>query len=222
MNNDVCGNLIKVENEIQRISQEFNCKKLPKLIAVSKNQESEKIEHAINCGQIDFAENYIQEAEAKWVHLKKKYPAVRLHLIGNLQKNKVKKALHLFDCIHTIDSFALLKKTSQVCLAENLKNKTFLIQILLDKNSSAKHGLLPIELPDLLKQALELNLNITGLMGVASVKNSLQDFTVLAKLATQNNLSELSMGMSGDYAAAIQCGSTMLRLGTAIFGERQT
>ncbi|MDR2008523.1 MAG: YggS family pyridoxal phosphate-dependent enzyme [Alphaproteobacteria bacterium] len=207
--NDICGRIADIRAQLGE-----SCR----LIAVSKNVDVDNIDQAIKCGQIDFAENYIQEAEAKWVGLKQKYPQVRLHLIGNLQKNKVRKALALFDYIHTLDSVGLIEKIAGFAEA---KDKTFLIQVLLDKNSPAKHGILPNKLSDVLSRAQQLNLNIVGLMGVASIENPAADFKALADLAQQNNLVELSMGMSGDYLEAIEYGATMVRLGTAIFGVRQ-
>ncbi|MDR0484581.1 MAG: YggS family pyridoxal phosphate-dependent enzyme [Alphaproteobacteria bacterium] len=222
MSDSICENILRINKEIETISQEFSVPKLPKLIAVSKNQDVSKIEQAILCGQTDFAENYIQEAEEKWLPLKNKYPHVCLHLIGNLQKNKVKKALHLFDCIHTLDSISLANRIAKLMEEDGLTNKTFLIQVLLDKNSSTKYGLPIEELPSLINESNKLNLNIIGLMGVAPIDSPATAFLNMQNLAQENNLPELSMGMSGDYETAIKYGSTMLRLGTAIFGKRES
>lgn len=221
----ICKNIEKIKQEIILASKNGSLvQKNVKIIAVSKNQTIDKIEEAINCGQIDFAENYIQEAEEKWIDLKKKYPQVKLHLIGHLQSNKAKKALELFDVIHSLDSLSLAKKLSNIIKENNLVNKSFLIQILLDKDSVTKHGLPIDDLPDLLNQCKELNLEVNGFMAVAphDITNIpvAPYFAFIKHLANRYSLNEISMGMSGDYKTALRFGSTMIRVGTGIFGSR--
>lgn len=221
MNTNIAIKISKIQKEINNISAEYLLSSSNiTLIAVSKNQSVEKIEEAIQAGQIDFGENYVQEAESKWLSLKKRYPQVRLHLIGNLQSNKAKKALEIFDVIHTLDSISLAKKLSKLIEENQLKNKKFLIQILLDTNRETKHGLPAEELSCFLNETEDLNLDIIGLMGVAPTENPAPYFAFLMQQSKEYKLKNLSMGMSGDYKEAIRFGSTMLRLGTAIFGSR--
>ncbi len=218
---NICNNIKKIKDEINLISNEFSISvDNVKIIAVSKNQSIEKIEEAILCGQIDFAENYIQEAEEKWLNLKKKYPQIKLHFIGNLQSNKARRVLEIFDVIHTLDNIKLAKKISYVINDNNLTGRLFLVQILLDEDSTTKHGLNSGELTTFLEECKNLHLNIAGLMGVAPINNPSPYFAFTKQLASKHNLSNLSMGMSNDYKQALKFGSNMLRLGKAIFGDR--
>jgi pyridoxal phosphate enzyme (YggS family) len=226
---DICSNISNIRAEIKEVSKDFSlANSNVTIIAVSKKQSVAKIIEAIECGQIDFAENYVQEAEEKWVDIKSKYPHVRLHLIGHLQSNKVKKALDLFDVIHSLDSLGLAKKISSIINENALKNKSFLVQINLEENSETKHGLSVKELTYFLQECQKLSLDVNGLMVVAPQDKIVYSqgipvapyFAFTKNLLDKHNFSELSMGMSGDYKTALRFGSTMLRLGTAIFGNR--
>lgn len=218
----ICNKISNIKTEINEISKKsLLAYNNVKIIAVSKNQPVEKIIEAIKCGQIDFAENYIQEASEKWIDIKQKYPHIKLHLIGHLQSNKAKKALELFDVIHSLNSVSLAKKISNIMLENNLINKSFLIQLLLDENSHTKQGAPVKELPDLLECCKQLNLDVKGLMVIAPQDVPIAPYFAFTKnLANKYQLKDLSMGMSGDYKVALRFGSTMIRIGTGIFGSR--
>lgn len=204
------NNLKSILNKIKQVTN-----KDVKLLVVSKKQSIQSIEEAIQAGCYEFAENYVQEAVVKWQSLKTKYPFIKLHLIGNLQQNKVKKALALFDVIQTLDS---------IPLAESIASKmpsnqriSFFIQVNLD--SHKKHGIPLDDLQALVERCKELNLTVLGLMGILpqNAENPKSYFQELAKLNTKYGFKELSMGMSSDYLEAITCGATMVRLGKAVF-----
>lgn len=190
------------------------------LIAVSKTISSEKIIDAINAGCKIFGENYIKESAEKWPEIKKNHPEIKLHFIGHLQSNKAAEAVDLFDCIETLDSEKLalaLKKE----IKKQQKNPEFFIQVNIGQEDQ-KGGILPSEVKNFVKFCREENLNITGLMCIPP-SNELASpyFALLAKIARENNITKLSMGMSSDYEDAIALGATYIRLGTAIFGERE-
>lgn len=190
------------------------------LIAVSKTISSEKINDAISAGCKIFGENYIKEAAEKWPEIKKNFPEIKLHFIGHLQSNKAAEAVDLFDCIETLDSEKLalaLKKE----IKKQQKNPEFFIQVNIGEEDQ-KGGILPSEVKNFVKFCREENLNITGLMCIPpSDELASPYFALLAKIARENNLTKLSMGMSSDYEDAIALGTTHIRLGTAIFGERE-
>lgn len=190
------------------------------LIAVSKTISKEKIIEAINANCKIFGENYIKEAAEKWPEIKKNFPEIKLHFIGHLQSNKAAEAVDLFDCIETLDSEKLalaLKKE----IKKQQKNPEFFIQVNIGEEDQ-KGGILPSEVKNFVKFCREENLNITGLMCIPpSDELASPYFALLAKIARENNLTKLSMGMSSDYEDAIALGTTHIRLGTAIFGERE-
>jgi pyridoxal phosphate enzyme (YggS family) len=190
------------------------------LIAVSKTISSENIIEAINAGCKIFGENYIKESAEKWPEIRKNHPEIKLHFIGHLQSNKAAEAVDLFDCIETLDSEKLalaLKKE----IKKQQKNPEFFIQVNIGQEEQ-KGGILPSEVKNFVKFCREENLNITGLMCIPP-SNELASpyFALLAKIARENNITKLSMGMSSDYEDAIALGATHIRLGTAIFGERK-
>jgi pyridoxal phosphate enzyme (YggS family) len=218
---DIKNNINNIKNEIGLSStfKLFNPK--IKVIAVSKYHSIEQIEQAIKYGIDNFAENYVQEAKHKWVFLKQKYPNIKLHLIGHLQSNKVNKALELFDCIQTLDSLKLAKEISKKIQKNTPITKDFYIQINLG-NAEQRNGISPKELPFFIDECKKLSLNISGLMTILPTTTlAYPYFAFMYKLKNQFNLEELSMGMSNDYKNAIRFGSTQLRIGTAIFGERK-
>lgn len=189
------------------------------MIAVSKGQPVEAIVSLLDAGQRDFGENRVSEALLKWPALKERYPDIRLHLIGQLQTNKVKDALSLFDVIHTVDreslADVLVKTRSREC-GTALK---FFIQVNTGEESQ-KGGVRPDALPGLMQYTQPL-LSITGLMCIPPAGDPpAPHFALLRTLAEKYNLSHLSMGMSGDYETALRLGATHVRIGTAIFGER--
>lgn len=190
------------------------------LIAISKTIESEKICEAIKSGCKIFGENYIKEAKEKWPEIKKLFPEVELHFVGHLQSNKASEAVELFDCIETLDSKKLavaLKKEIQ----KQGKNPEIFIQVNIGEEEQ-KSGAMPNEVSELVKFSRdEIGLNLVGLMCVPPAGEMASPyFALLVKLAQENNLEKLSMGMSADFAEAIALGATHIRLGTAIFGQR--
>ena len=190
------------------------------LITVSKNFDAEKIQQAIDSGCRVFGENYLKEAEEKWPEIQKKFPEIKLHLIGHLQSNKAAQAVALFDFIQTLDS----KKLAEVLkkeITKQQKNPEIFIQVNIGEELQ-KHGILPHEISDFVRFSRdELGLNVTGLMCIPpSEELASPYFALLAKLAKKNNLKNLSMGMSADFEEAIAIGATHIRLGTAIFGSR--
>lgn len=191
------------------------------LIAVSKTQEKDKIIEAINCGQKDFGENYIKESLEKWPEIKKNFLDVKLHFIGHLQSNKADEAVELFDFIHTLDS-----KKLALCLQKSVKkigkNPAIFIQVNIG-DEEQKGGVAISELADLVSFArAQCGLNIVGLMCIPPSNEAASPyFALLNKLAKENGLENLSMGMSADFEEAIALGASYVRVGSAIFGERK-
>lgn len=198
------------------------------LVAVSKTKPVEDILTLYNLGQRDFGENYVQELVEKQQELPKD---IRWHFIGHLQTNKVKQVVGITELIHGVDSFKLLKEINKQSAKINVTTNC-LLQIHIAQEET-KFGLDEKEVNDLLTEFdnLEMrNVNIMGLMGMASFTNDenqiRKEFQYLkslqVKLSTANlPLSTLSMGMTADYAIAIEEGSTMIRVGSLIFGERK-
>ena len=207
-------------NEIHKASI-FSKYKLPKLVAVSKKQEDDKIEYALECGQKIFGENRVQEAVNRWQKRIEKNIDLELRLIGPLQTNKVKQALNLFDVIETIDRE---KIAVEIAKSLNLKTKTksFYIQVNTG-NEPQKSGINPLEADTFIKYCInDLNLPIVGLMCIPPINEEpSMHFLLLQKIAYRNNLLELSMGMSSDYEDAIKFGATSVRIGSLLFGKRQ-
>jgi len=187
------------------------------LIIVTKNRSFEMILPLIQSGHLHFGENKVQEAKEKWSTFLNDNKNVKLHLIGKLQSNKAKDAFALFDFIHTLDSEKLAKKFSDLekSLKKNLK---YFIQVNIG-NEAQKNGIDVSLLADFINFCKkDLNLNIIGLMCIPPVSlDPLPFFKKMQKLKIDNNLAELSMGMSSDYKEALDCGSTYLRIGSAIF-----
>ena len=190
-----------------------------KLVAVSKTVAEAGIREAIACGQRLFGENRVQEAQGKFPQLKAEFPDLVLHLIGPLQTNKVKDAAALFDAIQTLDRTRLAH-----ALAAERDKSGRCPQLFMQVNTGEepqKAGVLPAETEALIAYARKLELPLVGLMCIPPVEDDVAPhFAFLAKLAKENGLSELSMGMSGDFEMAIRFGATHVRVGSAIFGER--
>ena len=214
------GKLTLLKNKVKEIVNEKQLKNNPKIIVVTKTFSLNKITPLLDSGHLHFGENKIQEAENKWSEVKKRYKNLQLHMIGKLQTNKVKKAIKLFDYIHSLDNKKLALKLHQHEKELNKKCK-FFIQVNLAEEDQ-KSGIMLNSLSDFYKYCTsELSLNIIGLMCLPPT-NSKSDkfFKLLKKTAEQLNLKDLSMGMSSDYEQAILSGSTYLRLGTIILGQR--
>ncbi len=189
------------------------------LIAVSKQQPDEKIAAALDAGLRVFGENRVQEARKHWQERRAQYPDLALHLIGPLQSNKAAEAVALFDCIHTID-----REKIAVALKNEMEKQRRDIPCFIQVNTGGeaqKSGIAPEETTEFLKFCRSIGLQIIGLMCIPPVnEDPAPHFTRLAKLARENGLEKLSMGMSDDFDTALQCGATHIRLGSAIFGER--
>lgn len=192
-----------------------------RLIGISKVHGPERIRPAIEAGLVDFGENRVQEAGAKWPWLRETASApVRLHLVGPLQTNKLKDALGLFDVIHSVDREKLARK-----LAETLDGADRRPDLFLQVNTGEepqKAGVLPGEADAFVALCRDhLNLPVAGLMCIPPVdEEPALHFALLAKIAARNGLARLSMGMSDDFEAAIAFGATEIRVGTALFGPR--
>lgn len=213
-------NLLLLKNKIEQFCKTYkkDSKKI-NLIAVSKTVLPEKIIEAIKSGQLIFGENYIKEAEEKWPKIKEEFPQIELHFIGHLQSNKADKAVKLFDFIHTLDS-----KKLALALKKEMQKQNKFPQIFIQVNiggEEQKGGVSLNELADLLNFCQTENLKICGLMCIPPAEESPSPyFALLAKLAKEHNLPNLSMGMSADFEAAIAMNSNYIRVGTTIFGKR--
>ena len=187
------------------------------LIIVTKNRSFETILPLIQSGHLHFGENKVQEAKEKWSTFLNDNKNVKLHLIGKLQSNKAKEAFALFDFIHTLDSEKLAKIFSDLEKSSK-KNLKYFIQVNIG-NEAHKNGIDESLLADFINFCKkDLSLNVIGLMCIPPVNlDPLPFFKKMQKLQTDNNLLELSMGMSSDYKEALDCGSTYLRIGSAIF-----
>ena len=212
----------KYNNIVNSIERELEGQKntiLPKIIAVSKTFQLKRIIPLIEYGHLDYGENKVQEALDKWSEIKKKNLKIKLHLIGGLQTNKVKFALRIFDYIHSVDSKKLAKKIADEQIKQNKKVKLF-IQVNIG-NEEQKSGVSKIDLLDLFNYCKDLNLEVVGLMCIPPVdKDSNQYFKEMNLLNRNLRLKELSMGMSSDFLKASIHSATFLRIGSAIFGNR--
>ena len=189
------------------------------IIVVSKTFPIEKIKPLIDYGHNHFGENKVQEAKLKWTSLKLLNPTLQLHMVGKLQTNKAKDAVKLFDYIHSIDNEKLASELSKYENLLNKRNKYF-IQVNIG-DEIQKSGIHIKKLSEFYSFCKKISLNIIGLMCVPPIdKNSKNYFIELSKLNKSLELSQISMGMSADYMDAIVCGSTFVRIGSAVFGDR--
>jgi len=189
------------------------------LIAISKTIPAEGIVPLLDAGQRAFGENRVQEAQAKWPALRERYDGVTLHLVGQLQSNKAADAVALFDAIHAIDRSSLVQALGKA-LAASDRRPDFFLQVNIG-DEPQKGGCAIADLPALLAEARGAGLPIVGLMAVPPADTEAAPyFALLAKLAKDNGLGQLSMGMSGDYEIAAMLGATHVRVGTALFGAR--
>jgi len=215
-------NINIISNEIQLAHKNSNFAKfpIPKLVAVSKQQDDYKILEALKMGQRVFGENRVQEAHQRWSQKTQTFKNLELRLIGPLQTNKVKQALELFDIIETIDREKLAKQISEKS-NNQIKTKNFYIQINTG-NEFQKSGIEPLEADNFIEFCIkDLKLPIIGLMCIPPLdEEPCMHFALLKKIADRNNLKELSMGMSSDYKEAIKFGATSVRIGSLIFGDR--
>ncbi len=189
------------------------------LIAVSKTHPIERIEPVLEAGHRAFGENRVQEALTKWPKLREQFSDVRLHLIGQLQSNKAEEAVQLFDVIHSLDRESLLKALAKAMDKSGRRVPCFIQVNIGDEDQ--KGGCPIADLPAFLEKVRAADVPIAGLMCLPpSDTEAAPFFAFLAKLAADNGVSGLSMGMSGDYETAVQLGATHVRVGTALFGAR--
>lgn len=217
----IVARLQGVREGIRRAAGDFDrAPESIQLVCVSKNFPVEPIRATLDAGQRVFGENRVQEAMAKWPELRRDYAGIELHLIGPLQSNKAAEAVATFDVIETID-----RPKIAVAVAAEMKAQGKTPKLLVQINTGAepqKAGILPRGADAFIAYCLaELGLNIAGLMCIPPVdQQASPHFALLARIAKQHGLAELSMGMSADYELAIQLGATHVRVGSAIFGSR--
>src|SRR6476469_3208907 len=214
--------LAQVEQDIARACKEARRERASvTLIAVSKTFDAGAIAPVIGAGQRVFGENRVQEAKAKWPLLRAAHPGIALHLIGPLQSNKAKEAVALFDAIHSVDRPSIAEALAKEIAKQN-RHPTLFVEVNTGEEPQ-KAGVLPHEADAFIKTCRETHgLTIAGLMCIPPFEEApAPHFALAAKIAARNGLSQLSMGMSADFATAIAFGATHVRVGTAIFGGRQ-
>ena len=211
-----------VKKQVKEIIAKKQLKNFPEIIAVSKTFSLDDILPLLEAGHYHFGENKIQEAEDKWLIEKKNQKNLKLHMLGKLQSNKAKKAINLFDYIHSLDNEKLALKLDTYQKELNKKLKYFIQINIAEENQ--KSGIFIKDLDNFYDYCTnKLSLNVIGLMCLPPYEeNSAKYFEILKKNSDKLSLKYLSMGMSSDFEEAILNGSTHLRLGTAIFGERKT
>lgn len=191
------------------------------LIAISKTHPVTTIESALNIGHRCFGENRVQEAQKKWPGLLEKYDGIKLHLVGALQSNKVRQALKLFHAIQSLDRVSLAGTLAKQMDVTGCRPDCY-IQV----NTGAerqKAGVLPDQADSFIDSCInEFGLPVKGLMCIPPLEDEPSPhFVFLGQIAERNGLGQLSMGMSGDYELAVEFGATHVRVGSAIFGQRQ-
>ena len=217
----VLSQLELIQNKIKEIANKKQLKTKPKIIVITKTFAFNKFVSLLDYGHVHYGENKVQEAEQKWIDTKKKYNNLKLHMVGKFQTNKAKKAVELFDYIHSLDNEKLALKISQYQKELNRNVKLF-IQVNI-ANEDQKSGISLKNLENFYSYCVnELSLNIIGLMCLPPINDDSKNYFKLLKESSEKfNLNELSMGMSSDFEDAILNGSTFLRLGTIIMGERK-
>ena len=190
------------------------------LVAIAKTHPAERIAPLIEAGHRVFGENRVQEAQAKWPGLREREPDIELHLVGQLQSNKAEDAVALFDCIHSLDRPSLVTALARAMDRAGRQVPCF-VQVAIGAEER-KGGCAIGELPALLEAARNAEIPVIGLMCVPPLGiEPAPFFALLAKLADDHGLAGLSMGMSGDYETAVMLGATHVRIGSALFGERE-
>jgi pyridoxal phosphate enzyme (YggS family) len=213
--------LSSVEQDIARACKEARRDRASvTLIAVSKTFDAGVITPVIEAGQRVFGENRVQEAKAKWPGLMPAYPGIALHLIGPLQSNKAREAVALFDAIHSVDRPSICEALAKAIDSQQKRPELF-VQLNTGEEPQ-KAGVAPAEADAFIASCREkYRLSISGLMCIPPVDEApAPHFALTAKIAARNGLAHLSMGMSADFAIAIQFGATHVRVGSAIFGAR--
>lgn len=189
------------------------------LIAVSKVQPNARVEAVLQQGQRVFGENKVQEAQGKWPGFRDSYQGIELHLIGPLQTNKVRAAMEIAQAIHTVDRPKLAQTIARIAQETGACPKLF-VQVNTGEEPQ-KAGVLPADVDQLVAECRAMDLPVVGLMCIPPAdEEPAVHFALLRKFAERNGLAGLSMGMSGDFETAIAFGATHVRVGSAIFGER--
>tara|TARA_B100001029_G_C15061085_1_gene458538 strand:+ start:1628 stop:2299 length:672 start_codon:yes stop_codon:yes gene_type:complete len=216
--NKSINKLTLIQENIKKISTNNFTK--PEVICVSKTFSINVLRPLIDCGHNHFGENKVQEAEKKWSKIKEENSALKLHMVGKLQSNKAKKAVELFDFIHSLDNMKLANVLKKSELQLN-KKLSYFIQVNVG-DESQKAGITADSVGDFLKYCSnEIKLNVIGLMIIPPNDNNTEIyFEKISKLNFDLGLKHLSMGMSSDYKLAVKFNSTFLRIGSAILGER--
>jgi pyridoxal phosphate enzyme (YggS family) len=217
---DVAANLAAVRARIKAAAEAAG--RAPDsvtLVAVGKTHGPERIKAALAAGHRTFGENRVQEAEEKWPALKAAHPDAQLHLIGPLQRNKVRRAVALFDAIETVDRARLARSLAEEMARAGRRPACF-IEVNTGEEPQ-KGGVPPREADALIRDCRDLGLPIAGLMCIPPLDEEPSlHFALLREIARRNGIVELSMGMSVDFEIAIAFGATHVRVGTAIFGPR--
>ena len=212
-------NLLDIKNNIKFYLEKLNINSNPKILAVSKTFEINKILPLIEYGHLHYGENRVQEALEKWSDIKLIKKDLKLHLIGKLQTNKVKQAIKIFDYIHSVDSKKLAKKIADEETKQGKKIKIF-IQVNIG-DEEQKSGVNKSSVNELYSYCKAINLNVIGLMCIPPMTKSSDIYFKEMNILNKNlNLNELSMGMSSDYLDAIKNSATYVRIGSNIFGQR--
>ncbi len=210
---DIQNRISKAEAEASRAAGSV------KLIAVSKVQPDARVRAVLEEGHRSFGENRVQEAAAKWPGFREDFDGIDLHIIGPLQSNKVRQAMELAEAIHTVDRPKLAKAIAR--LAQEIGRCPNLFIQVNTGEEEQKAGVMPRDADAFIAECRALDLPIKGLMCIPPVDEAPSlHFALLAKIAARNDLTGLSMGMSGDFEQAIALGATHVRVGAAIFGER--
>ena len=221
----VAGNLADIYKKIafaeQAYQMQMGVDRPVTLVAVSKRQPEDRIDAALNAGQCVFGENRVQEAQTRWAHRRSFHKGLKLHLIGPLQTNKVSDAVTLFDVIEVVDRPKLAKALG-VEMTRQKRQLECYIQVNTGEEKQ-KSGIAPEEADDFIVYCRDkVKLKITGLMCIPPVdEEASMHFALLKTIAERNRISNLSMGMSGDFETAIAFGASSVRIGSAIFGQRE-
>ena len=211
--NTYLNKFLQIKNNILSHGKEIT------IVVVTKSVNYDKIKDIIDYGHVHFGENRVQDANKKWIDIKKNFIDIKLHFIGKLQTNKADEAVSLFSYIHSLESEKLAISLSKAEKNHNKKIKYF-IQINIGREQQ-KSGITIEEAPDFINFCIKsLNLDVVGLMCIPPVnQDPVKYFVDLKKISERYNLPDLSMGMSSDYIEAIKCGSTFVRIGSAIFND---
>ena len=220
---DIVGNLARVHERIAAAATDAGrSPDAVTLVAVTKFHTADRVRDAIKAGHRVFGENRVQDAEAKYPDLKREYPDLRLHAIGPLQRNKVRRAVALFDVIETLDRPRIARAIASE-MEEAGRRPDGFIEVNTGEEPQ-KGGVLPAEADAFISLCRDdLGLPVLGLMCVPPLEDEPSlHFALLREIAARNAVQELSMGMTADFEIAIRFGATLVRLGTAIFGERRS